>query len=110
MTIVSEKNVSTALTFMAEDPHPMALARKDLTDAENEYERVRAKVYLEQRGTVAEREAATTLDRRVSTAKEAIAEAAFGVDRYKARLNAAQMLCDIWRTENANARAAERVR
>jgi hypothetical protein len=110
MTIVSEKNVSTALTYMAEDPHPVALARKDLTDAENEYESIRAKVYLEQSGTVAEREAATLLDRRVSVAKEAVAEAAFGVDRHRARLRAAEMLIDIFRTENANARAAERVR
>jgi hypothetical protein len=110
MTIVSEKNVSTALSYLAADPHPFALARKDLTDAENQYERVRAKVYLEQTGTVGEREAATMLDEQVRSTKDAIAEAAFQVDRHRARLKAAEMLLEIFRTENANARAAERVR
>lgn len=108
--IVTEKNVSTALAYMATDPHPVALARKDLTDAENEYERVRASVYLEQTGTVGEREAATVLDEQVRLAKAAIADAEFQVDRHKARLKAAEMLLEIWRTENANARAAERIR
>lgn len=110
MTIVSEKNVSTALTYLAEDPHPIALARKDLTDAETVYERLRAAVYLDQTGTVGEREAATLLDRDVGVAKDAITEAAFQVERHKARLKAAEMLLEIWRTENANARAAERIR
>jgi hypothetical protein len=110
MTIVSEANVSAALKYLADDPHPIALARKDLTDAENEYERLRAAVYLTQTGTVGEREAATLLDRDVGVAKDAITEAAFGVERHKARLKAAEMLLEIWRTENANARAAERIR
>jgi hypothetical protein len=110
MSIVSEKNVSTALTYMAEDPHPIALARKDLTDTENEYERLRAAVYLDQTGTVGEREAATLIDKDVCRAKDLITEAAFSVDRHKQRLKAAEMLLEIWRTENANARAAERIR
>ena len=110
MTIVSEKNVSTALHYLAEDPHPIALARKDLTDAENSYEELRAEVYLQQSGTIAERQAATLIDVRLLRAKEAVTNAAFQVERHKARLKAAEMLIEIFRTENANARAAERVR
>jgi hypothetical protein len=110
MTIVSEGNVSTALRYLSEDPHPIALARKDLTDAENAFEVVRASIYLEQSGTVAEREAATTLSAHVIKAKGHIVDASFQVDRHKARLKAAEMLIEIFRTENANARAAERVR
>jgi hypothetical protein len=110
MAIVSEGNVSAALRYLADDPHPIALARKDLTDAENDYERLRAAVYLKQTGTVGDREAATLLDKGVLMAKDAIAEAAFNVDRHKQRLKAAEMLIEIFRTENANARAAERVR
>jgi hypothetical protein len=108
--IVSDKNVSDALTYLADDPHPIALARKDLTDAENEFERVRAAVYLEQTGTVGEREAGCELDSRVGGAKAAITEAAFALDRHRARMRAAEMLIEVWRSENANVRAAERVR
>lgn len=108
--IVSEKNVSTALTYLAEDPHPIALARKDLTDAENWYEAIWAEIYLLQIGTVGEREAQTRIDGRVTEARNAVTEAAFQVERHKARLKAAEMLVDVWRTENANIRAAERVR
>lgn len=110
MTIVSEGNVSTALKYMAEDPHPIALARKDLTDAENSLEECRAEVYLQQIGTVAEREAHTVIDIQVQERKQIVTEAAFQVERHKARLRAAEMLLEIWRTENANARAAERIR
>jgi hypothetical protein len=110
MTIVSEKNVSTALTYLAEDPHPIALARKDLTDAENAFEVVRASIYLEQSGTVAEREAATALNTQIIKAKAIVADAAFQVERHKARMRAAEMLIDVWRSENANIRIAERVR
>lgn len=108
--IVSEKNVEASLRYLAEDPHPIALARKDLTDAENSYEELRAEVYLQQSGTIAEREAATLIDVRLLRAKEAVTKAAFQVERHKARLKAADMLIEVWRTENANARAAERVR
>lgn len=110
MTIVSEKNVEASLRYLAEDPHPIALARKDLTDAENWYEATWAEVYLRQIGTVGEREAETRIHSKVTEARNAVTEAAFQVERHKARLNAASMLIEVWRTENANARAAERVR
>ena len=110
MTIVKEEMVSKALDYMVQFPHPVAKARKGLTDEENAYERVRAKVYLEQTGTVGEREAATVLDARVIASKNAIAEAALTVDAHRARVKSSEMIIDLWRTENANARAAERVR
>ena len=50
MAIVSENNVSTALRYLSEDPHPVALARKDKTDADNYYAQVYAAVYLEMTG------------------------------------------------------------
>lgn len=108
--IVSDKNVSDALTYLVDDPHPIALARKDLTDAENEYERVRAAIYLEQTGTVGEREAGCELDSRVGGAKAEITAASFAFDRHRARVRAAEMLVSVWQSENANIRAAERVR
>ena len=108
--IVSERNISDALTYLADDPHPVAVARKELTDAENEKERIYAEVYLEQTGSIKDKEAATDADPRVVRAREGIGAAQLGLERHKARIRAAEMILEIWRTENANARAAERVR
>lgn len=108
--IVTDKNVHDALAYLAADPHPIALARKDLTDAENERERIFAEVYAEQTGSIRDRETACERDQRVRDARKAVSEAGFELDRHKARANAASMLIEIWRSENANARAAERVR
>ena len=108
--IVSEDTVHKALQYLADDPHPIALARKDLTDAENRYEQIRAAVYLEQAGTVDERKSSCEIDGRVGDAKAAVAEAALALDRHRARVRAAEMLIEVWRSENANIRAAERVR
>ena len=44
------------------------------------------------------------LDKRVIEAKQAISEAMFSVIRHQQRIEAAVMLCEVWRTENANAR------
>lgn len=108
--IVSEDTVHKALQYLAEDPHPVALARKDLTDAENRYERTRARVYLESSGTVDERKSTCEVDDRVGAAKKAVATATLDLDRHRARVRAAEMLIEVWRSENANIRAAERVR
>ncbi len=108
--IVSDKNVSDALIYLADDPHPIAKARKELTDAENEEKRIFAEVYAEQAGSVKDKETATDRDPRVVLSRENISAAIFGLERHKARIRAAEMILEIWRTENANARAAERIR
>ena len=108
--IVSDDTVSKALAYLAEDPHPIALAKKDLTDAENEKERIYAEVYAEQTGSVRDRETACERDPRVREARRAMGEAGLGLDRHKARTRAAESIIEIWRSENANIRAAERVR
>src|ERR1700681_1568301 len=56
LMIVSDNNVSKALEYLAVDPHPVALARKDLTDAENFREALGAQLYLSATGPVKERE------------------------------------------------------
>ena len=108
MSIVSEKNVSDALAYLAIDPHPIALARKDMTDAENAAKQAWAEAFLAANGSVeakkAEAEIATTEHR----AEES--EAVLALERHKARVKAAEMLIEVWRSENANIRAAERVR
>ncbi len=108
--IVNDDTVSKALQYLAIDPHPVALARKDLTDAENEKERVFAEIYATQDGSIKDREMACERHADVRDARQALGEALFEVDRHKSRVRAAEMLIEVWRSENANVRAAERVR
>lgn len=108
--IVSDDTVSKAVAYLAEDPHPLALARKDLTDAENKAKEAFARALLAVEGSVAVKEAMATLDNDYKIAKAEEATALFELERHRARSRAADMICEIWRTDNANQRAAERVR
>lgn len=109
--IVSEKNVSDALAYLADDPHPIALAQKELTDAENEKDRIYAEAYAEaNQGSIRDREMACERRAEVIAARKRIAEALFELGRHKARTKAADMLIEVWRSEQANVRAAEKVR
>lgn len=108
--IVSEQNVHDALAYLAQDPHPLALARKDVTDAENTAKALFAALFLEAAGSVdVRRQTAESADDYLH-AKENEADAILALERHKARVKAAEMLIEVWRTENANIRAAERVR
>lgn len=108
--IVSDKNVSDALAYLAIDPHPVALALKDVTDAENLRKERMAEIYLKADGSIDARKAAAEINPFCIEAKNAEAESIMELERHRARSRAADMLLEIWRTENANARAAERIR
>lgn len=108
--IVSEKNISDALAYLAIDPHPLALARKYVVDAENHSKRIYAHCFLDATGTVKERESTAETDAGYVDAKSAEGDAILDLERHKARARAAEMLIEVWRSENANVRAAERVR
>jgi septin family protein len=107
---VSEKNVSDALTYLADDPHPVAVARYKLTMAENDARLQFAVAMLDAEGSVAVKEATATCAEAVIAARQAEADAVLEYERHRSRVKAADMLLEVWRTENANARAAERVR
>lgn len=108
--IVSDKNVSDALIYLADDPHPIAKARKELTDAENEEKRIWAEIYLQQTGSVRDKESATDAHSKVNQARAKTSDALLCLERHRSRVRAAEMICEIWRSENANIRAAERIR
>lgn len=108
--IVSDKNVSDALAYLADDPHPLALARKDVTDAENKAKQAYARAFLDADGSVDARKAQAELAPEYVEAKRDEADAILDLERHKSRAKAAEMLLEIWRSENANARAAEKVR
>ena len=108
--IVNDDTVSKALHYLATDPHPIALARKDVTDAENALEFYEADHYLEAEGTLKERESQVITSEGYATLRAALSEATLELERHKARMRAAEMLIEVWRSEQANVRAAERVR
>lgn len=109
--IVSEDNISKALTYLAHDPHPLAEARFRLTQAENKTRETYSELFLaSNQTTVDAKKASVECHPEYKRALEAEAEFAFEVERHRSRSNAAAMLVEVWRTENANARAAERVR
>lgn len=109
--IVSDDTVSKALQYLAEDPHPIALARKELTDAENEKDRIYAEAYAAaNNGSIRDKEMACERREEVVAARGRIAAALLQVERHRSRTNAAGMVIEVWRSENANIRAAERVR
>ena len=108
--IVSEKNVSDALAYLAQDPHPVAVARLDLLTAENNCKSWWSKMFLEGDGTIDMRKASAETDEHYQKLKEDEAEATYELERHKQRTKAADSLIEVWRSENANARSAEKVR
>ena len=108
--IVSDKNITDALAYLADDPHPLALARKDVTDAENKAKQIYARCFVSAVGSVEARKASAEVSPEYIAAKAEEAEAIKELERHKSRARAAEMLIEVWRSENANARAAERVR
>lgn len=108
--IVSDHNIQTALEYLAIDPHPVALAHKLVRDSENKRREVIARLFLEAEGSVEARKAMAECDAESVAAKGEEAEAVLELERHKSRKNAAEMLIEVWRSENANVRAAERLR
>jgi hypothetical protein len=108
--IVSDNHVQIALEYLAIDPHPIALARKDTVDAENKSKAVFARLYLAADGSVATREAIATASPEYESAKAAEAEAILELECQRAKSRSAEMLIECWRSESANIRAAEKMR
>ena len=108
--IVSDKNIQTALEYLAIDPHPVALARKETVDAENKCKELFARAYLAGDGSIDARKAMAEIDDQYVRAKETESQAILNLERARARSRAAEMLIEVWRSENANARAAEKIR
>lgn len=108
---VSEKNVSDALIYLADDPHPLAVAQFELAKAEAKTKEAYAKAFLGSNATTVDaKKASAEIHPDHVAAKSAEADAILECERHKRRVKAAESLLEIWRTENANARAAERVR
>ena len=109
--IVSENNISDALKYLASDPHPIAQARFALTKAENKARETFATLFVKSNEKTNDaKRAGVECNTEYVAAKQSEADAVLEYERHRSRVKAAEMLLEIWRTENANARAAERVR
>jgi thiamine monophosphate synthase len=106
--IVSEKNVSDALTYLAEGGEaPMVAVH---LAAKQRRERLFAKLYLATEGAVKERECQVLVNDDYQQAITEENAAQVDLIHGKRRADGADKICEVWRTENANIRAAERVR
>lgn len=108
--IATDDRVELALSYLSMDPHPLAIARKDVTDAETKVRQTFARAFMAADGSVEARKATAEVSPDHVAAKAEESAAAFDLERHRARVKGAEMLIEIWRSENANARAAERIR
>lgn len=110
MGVVKDKHVEAALDYFNSQPHPSATAKYNSLVTETAAKAAYAKAFLEASGTVRERECIAELDPAYQAAKAAEADAAFEEADQKAKTKRAEKIIDVWQSEGANARAAERVR
>lgn len=108
--IVDDHKIELALDYLNMVPHPLALARKDVTDAENRARQAFARAFLSAEGPVEARKAQAELAPAYTQAKAEEADAVLDLETHRARVKGAEFILECWRTENANARAAERIR
>ena len=108
---ISDADMQTALEWLAQDPHPLATTKGDITRAENIAERTWAELYHTAKGdTVKDRESAVKMSPVYAAALEHLARSHMAYENAKAKNNWAKTVCDCWQTQSANARAAERIR
>lgn len=108
--MITDEQVSTALEYLAIHPHPQAVAEWELAKASIAVEQRHAELYLMVKGTVAEREARIEGDNEYGDLRYVEAEWKFKLTSEKARVRSCEAVVEMWRTEQANARVAERVR
>ena len=109
--VVTDDQVQTALEYLSADPPPLAEAQFRLAKAENACERRAAEVIENQPEKMAmeRRKARVRLDNEWGDLRYHQEQAAFDVVTEKERIRGAEAIIAVWRTQNANARVAERV-
>jgi hypothetical protein len=108
--IVEDKYVEAALEYFNAQPHPSAAAMYNVVVTETATKAAYARAFLEASGTVKERECVAELDPAYQAAKAAEAEAIFENADQRSKQKRAEKIIDVWQSEGARARHAERVR
>lgn len=108
MGVVSRDNLKTALIYLSETPHPVAVHRKKVMDAEHAMEALEAKLFLEKIGTIKEREMWVEMSQEYQAAKKAVSDATMKYLEQVHRRDAANTLISIYQTESKNEREFDR--
>lgn len=108
--IVTEEHVQTALEYLSAEPNPLARAARLSLAAENEAKRAFARAFVAAIGTNDLRKQLATLDSEYIAAQDRQEQAEEEHVAQREQSKWADKVIDLYRTENANARAADRIR
>lgn len=102
--IISDEKLEAALRYLAITDEAYAVAKANLERSEILRKRVRARVFLEASGTVAERQAIAEGSAESAGADDAYIEALGSAEMLKAKRQRAEIVIDVWRSLNASKR------
>ena len=109
--LIPDSAVQAALEYLAQDPAPVAIAKGEMVRAENLRKKIRSEGFMKSdKKTVAEREADSETSPSYEAACKHEADAVEKYESERARVTWATTITELWRSVQANARAAERVR
>lgn len=106
MIDIDEERVGKAMRYLAETDLHYAEAKAALESAEILRKRVRARVFLTEDGTVAERQAEAETHTDTEAADDQYVQAIKAFEELKARRQRAELLIDVWRSLEATRRKA----
>lgn len=107
---ITDDMVTAAVEYLAQDPHPIAVAKANVTRKENARKKEYCRIFLMVEGkTNPEKDARVLLSQEYQQAQDKEADAIQKYEEERARQNNADMITELWRSVQANRRASERV-
>lgn len=101
---ITLEKAESAMLFLAEKDEEYAGTVAELESCEIRRKRVRARVFIESEGTVAERNAEAETHGDTEAADDAYVSALLRKEKLKARRQRAELVIDLYRTLSANQR------
>jgi len=101
MSEITQDRMEQAMTYLAETDKDYALEKADLERSEIVRKRTRARIFLTETGTVAERQAKAEIHSDVETADDRYVKSIEIFEVLKARRERAEIVIDVWRSLNA---------
>ena len=102
--MITDEELSEKLAYLAETDDKAAIAKALVKALERKEKTVKAMGFLEAEGTVASREhkavSSDEWDKHVNDYKSAVADS----ETYENKRNTAALVCEVWRTLQANRR------
>ena len=107
--LVPDDLVQSAFDWLHDNSKPAAAAKAARVRAEYKTKQVKARVFLESEGTVAEREAKALASDRYDEAVVAEIDAVEKDEFHRNQRSKAEAIIESWRTEQSNLRAMTKV-